>query len=235
MNKSITLHPEEPHKSHRSAWLRAAVLGVDDGLVSVSSIMLGVASAHATNSIIMTAGIAGLVAGALSMAAGEYVSVSSQRDSEKADIIIEKKSLEANPDEELEELAAIYEDRGLSPKLAKQVAVELHNHDALAAHLRDEIGIDHEDLSNPVQAALASATAFSLGAFVPIVAALIFHGSDSSLYIVIFSLVALAISGAVGAFLGGGNRMWAAARVFLGGGVAMAVTAFIGHLIGRSV
>ena len=235
MTKNISMHPEEPHKSHRSAWLRAAVLGVDDGLVSVSSIMLGVASAHATNSIIMTAGIAGLVAGALSMAAGEYVSVSSQRDSEKADIIIEKKSLEANPDEELEELAAIYEDRGLSPKLAKQVAVELHNHDALAAHLRDEIGIDHEDLSNPVQAALASATAFSLGAFVPIVSALIFHGSDSSLYIVIFSLVALAISGAVGAFLGGGNRLWAAARVFLGGGVAMAVTAFIGHLIGRSV
>ena len=235
MTKNISMHPEEPHKSHRSAWLRAAVLGVDDGLVSVSSIMLGVASAHATNSIIMTAGIAGLVAGALSMAAGEYVSVSSQRDSEKADIIIEKKSLEANPDEELEELAAIYEDRGLSPKLAKQVAVELHNHDALAAHLRDEIGIDHEDLSNPVQAALASATAFSLGAFVPIVSALIFHGSDSSLYIVIFSLVALAISGAVGAFLGGGTRLWAAARVFLGGGVAMAVTAFIGHLIGRSV
>ncbi len=235
MSEIQSAHPETPHKSHRAAWLRAAVLGADDGLVSVSSIMLGVSAAHANSSIILTAGIAGLVAGAMSMAAGEYISVSSQKDSEKADILQEKRSLKDNPDEELAELTEIYIQRGLDKKLAKQVAVQLHDHDALEAHLRDEIGIDPEDLSNPVQALLASAIAFSLGAIIPILATLIFKGSHSGMAIVIATLIFLGISGAIGAFLGGGNKIWAAARVFLGGGIAMAVTSLIGHLIGRSV
>jgi VIT1/CCC1 family predicted Fe2+/Mn2+ transporter len=211
------------------------VLGVNDGIVSVASLMLGVSTAHATSSIILTAGVAGLVAGALSMAAGEYVSVSSQRDSERADIRIEKRSLKNHPDEELAELAAIYEQRGLKPKLALEVAKQLHAYDAIAAHLRDELGIDHEALANPLQAAAASATAFSLGAAIPIVAALAVNGSGSVWAIVAASLAALGVSGAIGASLGGGNRLWAAARVFLGGGVAMAVTALIGHLIGHSI
>jgi len=228
-------HPGEPHKSHRGNWLRASVLGVDDGIVSVSSLMLGVSTAHATSSIILTAGIAGLVAGALSMATGEYVSVSSQRDSERADIQLETRSLEDNPDEELAELTAIYEQRGLDHKLAKTVAEKLHEHDAIAAHLRDEIGIDGESLANPIQAALASATAFSIGAIVPIIASLTVSGTAKIWAIVISSLLALGISGAIGAFLGGGNRIWAASRVFIGGGAAMAITALIGHIIGRSV
>ena len=235
MSEIQSAHPETPHKSHRAAWLRAAVLGADDGLVSVSSIMLGVSAANANSSIILTAGIAGLVAGAMSMAAGEYISVSSQKDSEKADILQEKRSLKDNPDEELAELTEIYIQRGLDKKLAKQVAVQLHDHDALEAHLRDEIGIDSEALSNPVQALLASAIAFSLGAIIPIFAALIFKGSKSEMAIVIATLIFLGISGAAGAFLGGGNKIWAAARVFLGGGLAMAVTSLIGHFIGRSV
>ncbi len=228
-------HPEAPHKSHRSNWLRAAVLGVDDGLVSVSSLMIGVSTAHASGTTIMTVGIAGLVAGALSMAAGEYVSVSSQRDSERADIRDETRSIADNPKEELAELAAIYEQRGLEPKLAMNVAQQLHAHDAVSAHLRDEIGIDSGALANPIQAAATSAIAFSIGAAIPILAALSASGSASTWAIVIASLLALAISGAIGAFLGGGNRLWAAARVFVGGGIAMAVTALIGHLIGKSV
>ena len=197
--------------------------------------MLGVATAHASSSIILTAGIAGLVAGALSMATGEYVSVSSQRDSEKADILMETQSLKDNPREELEELTAIYEQRGLEPKLAKTVAEHLHAHDAISAHLRDEIGIDGKSLANPIQAAFASATAFSVGAIIPIIATLTTNGSAKIWAIVISSLVALGISGAIGAYLGGGNRLWAAGRVFIGGGCAMAITALIGHIIGRSI
>ncbi len=231
----FSAHPGQPHRSHRGNWLRASVLGVDDGIVSVSSLMLGVSTAHANSSIILTAGIAGLVAGALSMATGEYVSVSSQRDSEKADILMETRSLEDNPDEELAELTAIYEHRGLDPKLAKAVAEQLHAHDAVSAHLRDEIGIDGDSLARPAQAALASALAFSIGAIVPIIATLAVNGNTKILAIVIASLVALGISGAIGALLGGGNRLWAAARVFIGGGAAMAITALIGHVIGRSV
>lgn len=235
MTNQPSAHPEAPHKSHRGSWLRAAVLGADDGLVSVSSLMIGVSAAHASSSTIMTVGIAGLVSGALSMAAGEYVSVSSQRDSERADIKDEMRSLENNPNEELAELTAIYELRGLKPKLAREVAEQLHAHDAISAHLRDEIGIDGEALSNPMQAAFTSAGAFSLGAFIPILAALSVSGKASLWAIVTVSLIALAVSGAVGAFLGGGNRLWAAVRVFIGGGVAMAITALIGHLIGHSI
>ncbi len=228
-------HPEEEHKSHRSSWLRAAVLGVNDGIVSTASLMLGVSAAHADNSTILTAGVAGLAAGALSMAVGEYVSVSSQRDSERADIAIETRSLAAHPKAELAELTTIYEQRGLEPKLAKLVAEKLHDHDAVKAHLRDELGIDHESLPNPLQATFTSAVAFALGAVVPIVATLIGSGRSTAWAIIILSLLALAISGASAAFLGGGHRLRAASRVFIGGGAAMAITAFIGHLIGTNV
>ena len=235
MSKIESPHPEEAHKSHRSNWLRAGVLGADDGIVSTASLMLGVSAAHASSSAILTAGVAGLTAGALSMAVGEYVSVSSQKDSERADIAIEKRSLATNPDQELEELAHIYVHRGLKPDLAKEVARQLHEHDAEAAHLRDELGIDQESLANPLQAALASAIAFSAGAAVPIVATLVFPDDISTRAIIILSLLALAISGGIGAFLGGGRRIKAASRVFLGGGAAMAITAFIGHLIGKTL
>lgn len=223
---------EERHRSHRAAWLRAAVLGVNDGIVSTSSLMLGVLAAAQADSTILTAGIAGLAAGALSMAAGEYVSVSSQRDSERADIEIERRSLEADPVAELAELAHIYEHRGLEPDLARQVAQQLHDHDAVAAHARDELGIDNDELANPTQAAVASAVAFSFGAVIPILAALLSSSSQGAAAIIISSLIALAISGAIGAYIGGGNRLVASARVLVGGSIAMAITAIIGHFVG---
>ncbi len=235
MSEVANPHPEEVHKSHRTGWLRAAVLGVNDGIVSTASLMIGVAASGAKASTVLTAGIAGLAAGGLSMAVGEYVSVSSQRDSEHADIAIETRSLKTNPKAELAELAAIYQKRGLDPKLAKSVAEQLHDHDAITAHLRDELGIDNKSLSNPIQAALASAVAFAIGAAVPIVATLLSSGKASIWVIVITSLLALAISGAVGAFLGGGHRLRAASRVFLGGGIAMAITALIGRFIHTAV
>jgi VIT1/CCC1 family predicted Fe2+/Mn2+ transporter len=197
--------------------------------------MLGVLAANASASAILTTGIAGLVAGALSMAAGEYVSVSSQRDSESADIAIERRSLEANPEAELEELAHIYVHRGLDPKLAEEVARQLHDHDAEAAHLREELGIDKDNPVRPFQAVLASGTSFSLGAVVPIVAALIFPHQLAGIGIVILSLLALALSGAVGAYIGGGHRVRAALRVLLGGAAAMAITTLIGRVLGSNL
>lgn len=235
MSKIQSPHPNEQHKSGRSNWLRAGVLGVNDGVVSVASIMLGVLAAKANKNTILTAGIAALSAGALSMAVGEYVSVSSQRDSEAADLEIERRSLNSNPDAELHELAHIYEHRGLTPKLARQVAQQLQDHDAEDAHLRDELGIDRNNMANPALAATVSAVSFSIGAVVPIIAAVIFPRHLGALAIVIFSLLALAISGAIGAYIGGGHRMKAALRVFIGGGLAMAITALIGHLAGRSL
>ncbi len=232
MAEILSPHPDEEHRSHRAPWLRAAVLGVNDGIVSTSSLMVGVLAATPNPKAILTAGIAGLTAGALSMAVGEYVSVSSQRDSEKADIEIERRSIAANPAAELAELKEIYMSRGLDAELAGKVAQQLHDHDAVAAHARDELGIDHEDLANPMQAAIASATAFSIGAAVPVLAALISWEGHQALPIVIFSLIALAISGGIGAYIGGGHRVRAALRVLVGGGVAMAITALIGNLIG---
>lgn len=234
MSEIVAPHTEG-HKSHRSNWLRAAVLGANDGIVSTASLMLGVSAANASNTVILTAGIAGLTAGALSMAAGEYVSVSSQKDSEHADIAIERRSLAANPDEELKELAHIYVHRGLEPELADEVARQLHDHDAEAAHLRDELGIDQNTMANPVQASVTSALAFSVGAAVPIIASIISPNNMDVSFIVGLSLVALAISGGIGAFLGGGHRIRAAARVLIGGGIAMAITAFIGHIIGNTI
>lgn len=234
MSEIIAPHVED-HKSHRSNWLRAAVLGANDGIVSTASLMLGVSAANASNTVILTAGIAGLTAGALSMAAGEYVSVSSQKDSEHADIAIERRSLAANPEEELKELARIYVHRGLKPELADEVARQLHDHDAEAAHLRDELGIDQKSMANPVQASVTSALAFSFGAAVPIIASIISPNNMNVAFIVGLSLVALAVSGGIGAFLGGGHRIRAAARVLIGGGIAMAITAIIGHIIGNTI
>lgn len=210
-------------------------MGVNDGVVSTSSLMLGVLAASASKSAILTAGVAGLVAGALSMAVGEYVSVSSQKDSEKSDLAMEKQSLIDNPDEELAELASIYENRGLDRKLALEVATKLHQHDALDAHARDELGIDHEDLANPLQASLASAAAFSIGAIVPVLAAVFSSGTVGTYAIVISSLLVLGISGAIGAIIGGGHKLRAAARVFFGGAAAMAITALIGRIIGTNL
>jgi VIT1/CCC1 family predicted Fe2+/Mn2+ transporter len=232
MQQTNSPHPGELHKSQRAGWLRAAVLGVNDGIVSTASLMLGVSTASTSRTAVLTAGVAGLAAGALSMAVGEYVSVSSQRDSERADIAIEKRSLAANPKEELDELTHIYEERGLELALARQVAEQLHKHDAVAAHARDELGIDQAALPNPIQAASASAISFAIGAVIPILATILTRTSKNALSIVIASLVALAISGAVGAYLGGGHKLRAAIRVFIGGGLAMAITALIGHIVG---
>jgi len=236
MNAFPTPHPEETHRSHRAPWLRAAVLGMNDGTVSTASLMLGVLAASGGNTgAVLTAGLAGLVAGALSMAAGEYVSVSSQRDSELSDIEIEKKSLSENPEKELEELAWIYQKRGLSPELASEVAHALHEHNAIDAHLRSELGISHDDIADPIEAAVASAVAFAIGALIPILAA-VFSTEETGTWIIpIVSLITLFVSGAIGAVIGGGNKIKAALRVFVGGGLAMAITFIIGHLIGASV
>lgn len=234
MNAYPNPHPEEDHKSHRAPWLRAAVLGVNDGIVSTASLTLGVLAASGNHSTVLTAGIAGLVAGALSMAMGEYVSVSSQRDSELSDIEIERKSIEDNPEQELQELAWLYQSRGLDVDLAKQVAQQLHDHDAVGAHIRNELGIDHDELARPMQAAAASASAFAVGAFVPILAATFSNHTNGVWIITIASLATLFISGAISAYVGGGNKLKAALRVGIGGGIAMAITFLIGHLIGVS-
>jgi len=235
MNTPSSPHPEEVHRSGRSNWLRAGVLGVNDGIVSTSSIMLGLTAANADYKIILTTGIASLVAGAFSMAAGEYVSVASQKDAQSADIEIEKRALKNNPEGELAELAEIYESRGLKPELAREVAVQLHNNDAVEAHARDELGITLHMKANPLQASVTSALAFALGSLVPILAAVFantYANSSDAAIIVVVSLLALAVSGMVGAFIGGGNRFIAALRVLVGGGIAMAVTYLIGHLVG---
>lgn len=224
-------HPEEKHKSQRSNWLRAAVLGVDDGIVSTASIMLGVIAANADIKIVITTGFASLVAGAFSMAAGEYVSVSSQRDAERADIAIERRALKNNPKAELAELAAIYQDRGLSPELAEEVAIQLQQKDAVEAHARDELGISSRMRAHPFQAAFTSALAFSIGSIIPLVATII-GGLQGSAVTIIISLIFLAVSGFVGALIGGGSKVVAALRVFVGGGIAMAVTALVGHILG---
>ncbi len=226
---------EEAHKSHRAAWLRAAVLGMNDGIVSTSSLMLGVLAASGSLSTVLTAGVAGVVAGALSMAAGEYVSVSSQRDSELFDLEIEMRSINENPEQELKELAWHYEQRGLDEYLARQVARQLHDHDAVRAHANHELGIDDNYLARPVQAAVASAVAFLIGGVVPICAAILTSKDGGAWTIIVFSLLALFASGALSASIGGGHKTRAALRVFVGGGLAMALTYTIGHLIGGLV
>ena len=207
-------------------------MGANDGILSTSSLVLGVAASGASGTAIVTAGIAGLVAGALSMAAGEYVSVSSQRDTEEADLRLEERELAADPEGELRELAEIYERRGVSPQLAGQVATELSARDALAAHARDELGLDDERRANPVQAAWASAVSFASGAILPVLAAALTPAAGREAVCVVVTLVALALLGDLGARLGGAPRLRAAARVVAWGAAAMAITSGIGALVG---
>jgi VIT1/CCC1 family predicted Fe2+/Mn2+ transporter len=211
------------------------VLGANDGIISTAALLLGVAAANADRSAILTAGMAGLVAGAVSMALGEYVSVSSQRDSERSDIAKERWELEHMADHELEELSAIYESKGLSPELASQVATELTAHDALGAHLRDELGITADDLANPFQAAWSSAIAFGVGASIPLLAAALASASMRIGAIITVTLLSLVVLGYTGARLGGAQPMKPIARVVIGGALAMAVTMLVGKLFGAAV
>lgn len=222
----------ERHRSHRNGWLRAAVLGANDGIVSTSSLILGVAAASTTQSDIMLAGIAGLVAGAMSMAAGEYVSVSSQADTENADLDIERKALAEHYELEQEELAAIYETRGLAPELARQVAEQLMTNDALGAHARDEIGITDISQARPLQAALSSATTFTIGALLPLLVAWWAPAALLVSLVALFSLLFLALLGTIAARVGGAPMLKAAARVMFWGALAMALTSAIGHVFG---
>ncbi len=226
---------DEWHTSHRAGWLRAAVLGANDGIVSTASLLVGVAAAGATRGALITAGLAGLAAGAMAMAAGEYVSVSSQRDTEQADLAKEKAELAADPAAELDELTAIYVERGLRPATARQVAVELTEHDALGAHLRDELGLSEIHQARPVQAGLYSAVAFVTGAFLPLLAVLLTPTAVRVPVLVVVALACLAGSGAVGAVVGGARAWRGAVRVTLGGGAAMAVTALIGLAVGAAI
>lgn len=219
----------ESHRSHRSGWLRAAVLGANDGIVSTSSLIIGVAAANTTQSEIILAGLAGVVAGAMSMAAGEYVSVSSQADTEKADLELEKKALEENLEFEQIELAAIYEQRGLTPNLAKEVAIQLMEHDALGAHLRDEIGITETLEARPIQAALSSATTFTIGASLPLLVAWLTPLPQLITLVALLSLMFLALLGAAAARAGGAPMIKASIRVTFWGALAMALTAAVGH------
>jgi len=227
-------HPEI-HRSGRGKWLRAAVLGSDDAIVSTSSLMIGISASSASQAAILIAGIAGLVAGAMSMAVGEYVSVSSQRDAEHADVERETRELAGQPDAELAELTSIYVKRGLDVELARRVAVQLSAHDQLGAHLRDELGIDPSALAQPLQAAWISAVSFALFAAVPIGALMVAPARLRIPVIAAVSLVSLAVLGAIGGHLGGAPRVRAAWRVTVGGALAMAVTAAIGRLVGISV
>ncbi|WP_167105653.1 VIT family protein [Mycobacterium sp. DL592] len=232
------LHAAEPHHSgvgSKLNWLRAAVLGANDGIVSTAGIVVGVAAATVERGPIFTAGIAALAAGALSMAVGEYVSVSTQRDTEKALLNKERRELDTQPSAEFEELAALYEAKGLSPATARTVAEELTDHDAFAAHIDIELGIDPEELTNPWQAAISSAVAFTAGAILPLLAILLPPPALRIPITFVGVLVALAFTGWISARLGGANVTRAIQRVVIGGALAMAITFGIGHLVGGAV
>ena len=227
-------HPEA-HLSHRSGWLRAAVLGANDGIVSVAAIIVGVAAADSSRSAILTAGIAGLVAGAASMAAGEYVSVSSQADAERADLSLERRELTEDPAGERNELAAIYRTRGLSAALADQVADELSAGDVLSAHARDELGMTELSHARPFQAAGASAASFTVGAALPLLAVIVSPASTRIELTVAATLVALGLTGFMGARLGGAPPGRGTLRVVIWGLAAMALTMVVGRLVGTNV
>lgn len=233
--RNRSLPHEEAHRSGRAGWLRAAVLGSDDAIVSTASLMIGVAASSASKGAILVAGVAGLVAGSMSMAVGEFVSVSSQRDAERADIAREKIELQTEPQAELRELAKIYVKRGLDEALAMKVAEQLSAHDRLGTHMRDELGIDASSRARPFQAAWISAASFASFAVIPIVALLVAPATLRIPMIAAFSLVSLASLGAFGGHLGGAPLGRAALRVTVGGALAMAVTAAIGRLLGVSV
>lgn len=222
----------EYHRSHRIGWLRAAVLGANDGIVSTASLIIGVAAAHASYEAILLTGVAGLVSGAMSMAAGEYVSVSSQADTEAADMARERMELETDAESELKELTNIYIGRGLQPDLAHQVAVQFTAHDALAAHARDELGIIEAMNARPVQAALASAGTFSIGAILPLIVVLVVPTALVIPYVAVMSLAFLALLGGLAARAGGANIGAGMARVAFWGVLAMAATAGVGALFG---
>ena len=222
----------EAHKSHRAGWLRAGVLGANDGIVSTASLIIGVASANAAQESILLAGFAGLVAGAMSMAAGEYVSVSSQADTEKADLILEQKSLDADFESEKSELAEIYRRRGLAPELALQVAEQLMAHDALGAHARDDIGISEASSAKPFVAAGASALAFTVGACLPLLVTVFAPLNNLILSVALSCLIFLAVLGATAAKIGGASSINGALRVTFWGAAAMLATALVGQMFG---
>jgi len=222
----------ELHRTHRIGWLRAAVLGANDGIVSTASLILGVAAAGVDSTGILVAGTAGLVAGAMSMAAGEYVSVSSQADTERADLDRERRELASNPVQEAAELTAIYVERGLQPELAAQVAAQLMQHDALAAHARDELGISEALSARPVQAALSSAGTFAIGAALPLAIVMLFPVSMLLLAVSCGSIFFLALLGSLAARAGGAPLLLATTRVTFWGALAMALTAGVGALFG---
>lgn len=225
----------ESHNTQRIGWLRAAVLGANDGILSTASLVLGVAAAQATHASIMTAGVAGLVAGAMSMAAGEYVSVHSQADTEKADLTKERMELKSDPEFEQKELAAIYVSRGLQPDLATQVAEQLMAHDALGAHARDELGFSKDMQARPVQAALASAASFAVGALLPLLVTAIVPHFTLIPFVAVTSLLFLAALGGLAARAGGAPMLTGALRVTFWGALAMGITAGIGAIFGTTV
>ncbi|MGA9642958.1 MAG: VIT family protein [Terriglobales bacterium] len=224
----------ELHRTDRIGWLRAAVLGANDGILSTASLVLGVAAAHATHNNVLVAGIAGLVAGSMSMAAGEYVSVHSQADTERADLALERAELKADDVGEHKELMAIYVARGLSPSLAKEVARQLMLHDALGAHARDELGISETFRARPIQAALASAASFAVGAAMPLAVTALAPAAGLIPFVSGTSLLFLALLGALAARAGGARVMMGALRVTFWGALAMAVTAGVGWLFGTA-
>ncbi|GGD93689.1 VIT1/CCC1 transporter family protein [Planktosalinus lacus] len=223
------------HYIHRSNWLRAAVLGANDGIISVSSLAIGVAAASTTREPIILATVAGLVAGALSMAAGEYVSVSSQTDTEKADIEREKQELKEMPEEEMNILAKIYENRGLTKETAKQVALEMTQHDALGTHIRDELGINEMSQANPIQAAVASGAAFTVGGVLPLLVVLFTPLTGMEYWLYGFTTLFLIILGATSAKTGGSSVTKAILRITIWGTIAMGLSALVGYIFGVSV
>ncbi|WP_252058964.1 VIT family protein [Acinetobacter sp. AHP123] len=226
---SFSQHPEH-HFIHRSGWLRAAVLGANDGIISVTSLIMGMAASGATAHTLLITCIAGLISGATSMAAGEYISVKSQEDIEKADLKFEAQELKKHPQRELDELTQIYIARGLAPDLARQVATELTNHDALGAHARDEIGIHENTAANPVQAALASAGSFSFGALFPMLAILLSPEIWVEKTVLIFGIISLAFLGALSSHFAGTSKLKGSLRITLWGILAMAFSSWIGSL-----
>jgi VIT1/CCC1 family predicted Fe2+/Mn2+ transporter len=225
----------ETHKTHRIGWLRAAVLGANDGIVSTASLIVGIAASHAAHHDIVLAGVAGLVAGAMSMAAGEYVSVSSQADTEQADLARERKELKEDVHHEQNELQAIYVARGLDPLLARQVAEQLMDHDALGAHARDELGISATGTARPIQAALTSAATFAIGAVLPLLIAMLASNVNLIVLVSSSSLLFLALLGILAAYIGGSSLIKSAFRVTFWGALALGLTAGVGAIFGTAV
>jgi VIT1/CCC1 family predicted Fe2+/Mn2+ transporter len=225
----------EGHRSQHIGWLRAAVLGANDGLISTASLVVGVAASGTSRSAILIAGVAGLVAGSMSMAAGEYVSVSSQADTENADLELEKRELFSNPKFEKDELAAIYVERGLTPELAAQVSEQLMQKDALGAHARDELGLSEVTTARPLQAALTSAITFATGALLPVAVSALVPQALVSGVVTASGLVLLAVLGALAARVGGANLWRGAVRVMFWGALAMGISALVGHLFGARI